>query len=336
MSPNRWVMLVIVKFVLVFTLLIGFCLPVQAGDGDCKKKNKDPRPVGMVNSSNGGIYKPGQLGFVMKHIYYNQDQLFQGSDEIDFVPPQPGETPSKKCYERSVNQTQMTLRAGVFKDFDVRLIIPLFNKDMDFQTATSGLSEDNLGLGDLKFIARYQLLSQKTGPFNLALGLGLKMPTGETGEEDDSGKLLPGFLQTGSGSWDPIFELGAHKVIGRHWISGYFSYLLTTEGELGELSLERPDVFKYNLGYAFAVHKIVDLQLELNGFVKGKSVLDGETVESSGGHSIYVTPGIHIKFTKGIHFGICAPIAVYHDLNGTQLAEDFRIVAKMAIKFDAF
>ena len=30
------------------------------------------------------------------------------------------------------------------------------------------------------------------------------------------------------------------------------------------------------------------------------------------------------------------PIAIYRDMNGTQLTDDFRIVAKLAIKLDAF
>ena len=177
------------------------------------------------------------------------------------------------------------------------------------------------------------MVPEKKDPFNLAVGVGLKMPTGTTDEEDDSGTCLPGFLQTGSGSWDPIVELGAHKVVGRHWFSNYLMYRWTTEGELGERDFERPDVFKYNFAYAYALSSLFDLGVEFNGEVKGKSELDGQMQDNSGGHILYLTPGIHFKFHKGMHFDVCVPVYIYQDLNGTQLSEDYRMVAKLAMKF---
>ena len=333
MAPIHRILRVTGKGLLWLGLLLATSLPAQAAS---KPEGKGPRPVGAVNSSNGGVYKPGQLGFVLKYFYYDQDQLYQGTDKVDFFPPKPGQKPARKCFQRTVHKSQLTIRAGLLERFDTRLIIPVFDKEMKRSSSTMDFTDDNFGLGDIRLIGRYQLLSQKRDPLNLALGVGLKMPTGETGAEDDKGNCLPGFLQTGSGSWDPFFEVGAHKVVGRHWFSGHLSYLLTTEGELGESDFERPDVFNYNLAYALALHKLVDLQLELNGQVKGMARLDGETVANSGGHIVYLTPGLHFKFYKGMHFGLCVPIAVYHDLNGTQLAENFRIVAKLAIKFNAF
>ena len=248
--------------------------------------------------------------------------------------PRKGEKPGKKCYERSTAKYQVTLRAGILENFDARLVIPYFDKEMKRQSVSKDFTDDNSGIGDVNLLGRYRILSQKKkDPLNLAVGLGVRIPTGKTDEEDDSGACLPGFLQTGSGSWDPIIELGAHKVMGRHWVSGYFMYRMSTEGDLGDQDFERPDVFKYNFAYAWAVSHLLDVQMEMNGVYKTKAELEGRTKDDTGGHMVYLTPGIHFKFCKKMHLDLCAPIAMYRDLNGTQLCEDYRIVTKLALKF---
>ncbi len=318
---------------LTFLLAIWLQVPsIQADQG--KKPNKGPKPVGLVNSSNGGVYEKGQYGIIFKYHQIKQDQLYDGGDEIDFVPPKKGQKPGKKCRERTMQQYQLTLRAGLLENLDARLIIPYFDKEMKRQSFNKDFTDDNSGLGDIKLVGRYRLLAQKQkDPFNLAIGAGLKMPTGKTDEEDSSDTCLPGFLQTGSGSWDPVIELGAHKVMGRHWVSSYLMYQLSTEGELGDRDFEKPDMFKYNLGYAYALSRLFDLQLELNGVVKSKAELEGQKKDNTGGHILYLSPGVHFKFSKGKHLDLCVPIPIYRDLNGVQLSEDHRICAKLAFKF---
>ncbi len=308
-------------------------LAVPAGAGEKTKTAKGPRPVGVVNSSNGGVYQKGQYGIIFKSIFYDQDQLYDGNDKVDFTRPVKGQKPGKQCDEKSLRQLQMTLRAGITDRIDAKLIVPFLDKGMHRQSWNKNFSDDHSGIGDIRLISRYRIWSQKAkDPCNLAIGAGVKFPTGCTDEEDTSGNT-PGFLQTGSGSWDPVVELGAHKVMGRHWFSSHLMYQMTTEGEVGEMDCEKPDVFKYNVGYAYAVSKLLDLQLECNGEIKEKGTLAGETQDDTGGHVVYLTPGVHFKLKKGIHVGLCTPIPVYRDLNGTQLSEDYRIVAKLAMKF---
>ncbi len=341
-------------------------LPVTVTAAQPNKKPKGPKPVGAVNSGNGGVYNPGQYGIIFKYITFTQDQLYEGSDEVTFVRPgkarpgmgkpsmgkpgmgkpgmgmgrpvmgKPGmgkKKPGKKTYEKSLNRYQVILRTGIFKNFDARVIIPYMDKELNRQSAMADFSDSGTGLGDITAFGRYRLMSQKQkDPFNLAVGIGLEMPTGKTDEKDSSGKT-PGYIQPGGGAWNPILEVGAHKVMGPHWIGGHILYKMTTEGEVGKKDFERPDVFKYNLSYGYAISKAFDLQLELNGEVKTKAKMEGKTVDSSGGHTVFVTPGVHYKIKKGIHFGLAAPITIYRDLNGTQPSEDYRIVAKLAMKF---
>ena len=298
------------------------------------EKYSGPRPVGAVNSSNGGVYEKGQYGIILKYITYEQDELYSGSDSVTYTRPVKGQKPGKTIKEKSFDQFQATLRAGITDTIDARIIIPYLAKELNRQSFNADFSDDASGIGDIKFLARYRFLSQKQkDPFNLALGVGIKAPTGDTDTTDSTG-ATPGYLQTGSGSWDPIIELGAHKVIRSHWLSTYFMYQMSTEGELGDLDYEKPDLFKYNLAYAYAVWDFFDLQMELNGEVKSKAEKAGVKQEDSGGHVVYLTPGVHFKFNNNlIHFDIGVAIPVYRDLNGTQVSEDYRVVSKLAFKF---
>ncbi len=318
---------------LMITLVLFLSFPIAGmANADAKKKGHGKskiRPVGVVNSSNGGVYKKGDFGVIFKFITFDMDELYDGSDSIDMTRPKMGKAISGK----KVNMANLTLRYGIMDKLDARIIVPYVDKELDRMSAKKDFTDSNSGIGDVKLISRYSIFSQKRkDPFNMAIGLGVKFPTGSTDEKDSSGKT-PGFIQTGSGSWDPIMEVGAHKVMGRQWFSTYFMYQLTTEGELGKMDFEKGDLFKYNFGYGYALAKLFDLQLELNGNVRGKAEKNGMEVKNSGGHVLYITPGFHIKFNKKMHLDAGVALPVYRDLNGKQVSEDYRLVTKFAYKF---
>ncbi len=330
LDQRKWMPMALQSVVLTMGVLMAFTLPEAVAQQAVPAKSL--KAVGQVNSSNGAVYEKGQYGIIFKYITFKQDQLYEGDDKVDFARPQKGQK-GKKCSERTAEQYQLTVRAGIFDTIDARLVIPLFTKELKRQSFSQDFTDENSGIGDIKLISRYRIWSQKKkDPFNLAFGVGLKIPTGSTDEKDSSGNF-PGFIQTGSGSWDPIIELGAHKLVGRSFLSSHFLYKMSTEGERGNDDYEKPDVFKYNFGYAYALSRLFDLQCELNGEVKGKAELAGHEQDDTGGHVIYLSPGVHFKFRKGMHVDVCVPIPVYRDLNGTQLSEEYRMVAKLAMKF---
>jgi hypothetical protein len=119
---------------------------------------KGPRPVGAVNSSNGGVYEKGRYGIIFKYINYEQDQLYDGNDEVVFVRPKKGQKPGKKCNQRSLQQLQLTLRAGITDSTDMRLIVPFLDKEMERQSFNKEFFNDSSGIGDIKLIGRYRIL----------------------------------------------------------------------------------------------------------------------------------------------------------------------------------
>jgi hypothetical protein len=306
----------------VFGLILGVPFAAVAEDAIFSGSSK---PGAVLNSGNGGVYDVGEYGVILKYLGAQLDDSYSGGDSV--ATSTPGVT------EKSFDQYQVILRTGIYKNIDVRVIIPFLNKDTQRQTGSGDLySGDSEGIGDAKLIARYSLMAQKRkDPVNLAIGIGLKAPTGATDNEDSSGTAV-GYLQTGTGSWDPVFEVGAHRVSGRHWLSSDLMYQMTSEGRRGDSDYEAPDLLKFNLGYAFVVNPYFDVQLELNNEWRSKAELDGVTQDNTGGFISYVTPGAHLKCSSKASFDFGVAVPVYRDLNGSQLSEDYRIIGKMTFK----
>lgn len=305
------------------------------GQGECGYDG--PKPVGQINMTNGGVYAKGKFGIILKTRYFKKDDIYSGSDSISDYTGKPSGTGARE-QERFV--THLTMRYGMLDSMDVRLMLPYWQKDMTRGMMKSGtltnVDSSNNGFGDMVLMGRYRIMSQKkSGLFNLALGGGLKMPTGDSDENDDAKSDDSCFgigFQCGTGSWSPKFEIAANRMI-RNWrIDATIMATFPTEGDQ---DYECGNCLQYNLGSSVAVNDWFDLQLEYNGIWKDKNDDNGETVESSGGHWGYITPGVHFKFKQqpNVHLDFGVPILVFRDLNGEQLSEDYQLVAKLAVKF---
>lgn len=295
-----------------------------------------PKPVGPGNMSTGTVFKPGQFALSLKYITFGKKSLYDGSDEKD------GKYNGK--YKRTQTVVKATVRYGFTENFDARLVVPYFDKSLYRYSAVGKPKEadhedGNSGVGDIVLMGRYNLLSQKRGaPIFLSIGAGVKIPTGDSSKKN--GKpfnktyeyMGPGF-QLGTGSWDPKIELGITKMFKRSRLDFHMMYTWGLEGDHG---LRMGNKFKYDLGYTYAVNRLFDVELELNGVLAEKNENDGKTVENTGGHTVYITPGVHVKIQKGLHASLCVPIVVHRDLNSVPeedkygIGEDYQVVFKLA------
>ncbi|HDR14478.1 MAG TPA: transporter [Desulfobacteraceae bacterium] len=283
------------------------------------------KPKGPLHTGGGNVFDVGEYQLLLRYVNFKQDQLYDGTSKTNYSAPGP--------YERTTENYQLAFRAGIIRNVDLRVIAPVLGREMKRKTKRDDLTQNNFGLGDIRLIGRYRLLAQNKGDnFNMAVGLGIKMPTGNTNEHKD-GELLPGYLQPGTGSWDPILELAAHRGAGRHRYGAHLIYRLSTGGERGEQDFECPDDFQYNMAYVYGLSRHLDIFMEMNGRYMTKAKLAGITQENTGGHTIHLTPGFNIKFTPKMHISLGVPIMAYRDLNGEQLSEDYRISTKLVYKF---
>ncbi len=299
------------------------------------QKYTGPVPCAVVNSHNGSLLPVGKFVFINRYFNVTKDQVFDGTDKID----PPANFPLR---EFAYQELQTAFRAGIVKGVDVRLIFSTFQKRLDREIPSynadgvkskTTITDINSGIGDAKIIGRYGILNQKTGPFNLIAGIGTTLPLGSTDATDNRGNLLPAAMQLGAGAWNPLFEIGMHKIIKRNWISAYFVYMKAFDGDFGEGTFKRSSTLKYNFAYAYALSNMFDIGAEINCELKDKVELNDVEVDATGGHVVFFAPEVHFKFAKNMHLDLSYAIPVYQDLNGPQLGYTSVVAVKLAMKF---
>jgi len=291
------------------------------------------KPMGPIYGSTGTVFKPGKIGVIFKYETVEMDEFYSDMHKKSYKKEQ-----VKGAYNKEVSKYQMTLRYGVMPRFDVRFITNFVSKKLDRHMAKKTpmgmqhiyMNDDNSGLGDSAIFGRYQVMSQKAGdPFFLAVGAGIKMPTGSTSEEDN-GKKLPVFLQNGSGSWDPKFEVGLSKVMGSFRLDTHMMYSFNTEGAQ---DTKKGNCLKYNVAGTYALNNLFDASLELRGHNQQKTEINGVKKADSGFTVHYIVPGLKVKFGRKGLFGVSMPYVIQRNTNGEQLAEKYRFQSKLSLFF---
>ncbi len=226
---------------------------------------------------------------------------------------------------------------------------------------------DSTGIGDLTLLGQYRLLNNRSSGTQAALLVGVKTPTGRTSEHDIHGELFEAEFQPGTGSWDGLFGIAFSQRFGAVSLHASGLYTLATEGTQ---DTDLGDRFHYGvaLGYRLAgaaaaqrsmyadthshgkhrhgsdgPHHVdhdrapapalaIDLVLELNGEWSGKQETAGEKDNNSGGHTLYLSPGIRFSYDKVSAFASVG-IPVVNDLNGFQAEPDWRLFTGLALSF---
>jgi hypothetical protein len=190
------------------------------------------------------------------------------------------------------------------------------------------------GLGDITLLGRYQVIKRHslTSTFIAALQTGVRFPTGSTDAQDDHGNFLDAHLQPGTGAFNYLFGISTSYALNRLNVVANGLFNLATEGNVGEDSYEFGNALNYDAALRFRINP--GEQQALNFFAaigvagesRGKELQNGVAVEGTGGHTLYLTPGLQI-FYQRLVFELSFWQAIHHDLNGEQLGETFKTFA---------
>lgn len=317
------------KIAIAGAAIIGSVCNLSANEMQSKMGNI---PIGNVAGSTGNVFPKGMSRFVIKNLSASKDNAYNGDDEVV----------DSMNREMTVNMTNILYRYGLGNGFDIRVMTSYVQKDQEMTKMKKDIKLSNDGLGDSKVVVRYQLLNQKKGaPLFLAIGGGVKLPTGSTNKKFNTIAGLKQANQTqtmqlGSGSYDYIAEIGATKFLPNSRIDAHIMYTLTTEGSN---NYEFGNKLQWNLGYSYAINKYFDLQLELDGMHTEKNKYQGTDVDVTGGNFIYITPGIHVIPSKKYDISLAYSHMIYRDNNYDNsknmggLSEDNRIVLRVGYNF---
>lgn len=203
-----------------------------------------------------------------------------------------------------------------------RAVVPLARRSREQTLVTPTVNRrDELvgtGLGDITLLAEWRLLPfGQPRPYDLSLGAGVKLGTGEFHESRD-GVQLPLDLQPGTGCEDFV-------------ATGYGQYYRWTGwnvfgGTVWRITGTNGDGYRYgNEVQAFAG---ATYALGARGFasLEGRyrhASLDqrsGTSVASTGNDRVFVVPGLGVHFgPAGPTFLVSALLPAYERVNGTQL-----------------
>ncbi len=240
-------------------------------------------------------------------------------------------------------EEDLTFVYGATRDLTLAATLPILERRLRF-TSLEGerrtISAD--GPGDLTLAGAYRLFRRdvKGGTTQVSLLGGLKLPTGATDIKDSDlpaltgtpeTRLPPG-LQLGSGAVDGIVGLAAMHNMDRLTFYTDVQGSLNTEGAQ---DFRAGDQFFYDVSadYVLLPERNMFVVLELNGVYTAHAEQAGRTVRDSGGHLLFLSPGIQYLPIPPLILEASVQIPIFRDLNGRQLAPDWSVVVGLRYLF---
>jgi len=280
-------------------------------------------------------------GIKISERYTVLDKVYQGTSEKS----NPG---AKEVHWT----TELTGFYGVTPDFMLLAVLPYKNgktsgelaqnadTSLDLETGGAGRAS---GLGDMAFMGRYSFLKKETADTTTIMAemFGVKLATGSTNAKSNSNEFLDSHLQAGTGSTDYLFGLSFSHSLKRFSISANMLGTVATEGKFGDTKHTFGNALNYDANGKYRVHPRefdpqqpqVFLALGFNGEARQREKIEGATVPDSGGNTVYLSPGMQLVLATSWIVDLSYQQAVYHQLNGTQLGETYKIISGVTYLF---
>ena len=284
----------------------------------------------------------GAGGIRINQRYTMLNSVYKGTKDV---------TPETKPKEEYWT-TEVTGFYSIAEDMMLLAIVPLKKNTLDghLHVHSDGDIEvedvkgDVRGLGDIALIGRYTFLKKHTIDTTTAIAglFGVKLPTGKTdAKTSDGAEYLDAHLQLGTGATDFIFGLSLNLAVQRLSLSANILDAVHTEGKAGDKTYQFGNIINYDVTGKYRVHpgELTPernqwfLAFGINGELRDKEKEGGITVDNSGGHTIYLTPGIQVVAAP--HWVVEALYyhPMYHDLYGTQTGENYKVSTGLTYMF---
>jgi hypothetical protein len=247
-----------------------------------------------------------------------------------------GDDPTSQDREQDIYSVPLVAVYGFTSKASMLVKAPIISKEL---RAINSPDRGDTGLGDVTVLGKYRVYTYnfKGGTSRLSLVGGLELPTGDDDERDSAG-TLPTPLQLGSGAVDVIAG-GAYTLQTLDYeLDTDLRYKINREANQFNFG----DVFIYNFSYQKRILPVTlpdkgvysqwNALLELNGSVAGKNESLGVDVVNSGGHSLFLSPGVQYVSPRAVYeFSFQQP--VLQDLNGNQLETDYKLALSARVQF---
>jgi hypothetical protein len=281
-----------------------------------------------------------QLGVTIRSVATNR--FFVGDQEDQSA------APAGQPLNLRLNSLDVSLTYAVDDQLSLTLSVPL-SYSTDDHTHFDSLRHQvsGAGVGDINIVGNVWLGSPIRHPNgNIALGLGLKAPTGNyhiTGDSYSASgvvKQVPvtGSLQAGDGGWAVLLEGSAFQQLfsrGSAYFSGSYAISMREHTDVfwppAQLLMAVPDVYSARLGLTYGFLAEPGLSFSLGGRVDGtpsSDLLGGhDSYYRSAGYTMYVEPGGWLQVGPS-EFSLSVPIRVYHSYSTVTNSEGQSVPGK--------
>jgi len=228
----------------------------------------------------------------------------------------------------NLHSVDVTTSYAVSDRFTLSLTVPfLYGMQSRFYADSARHAVTAVGLGDVSLVGSRWLLDPHNHSGNIALGLGVKAPTGSHTATDtyflaSSSSIqypVDQSIEPGDGGWGIILQLQAYRRAfhnGTAYLTG--SYLINprrlsdvAKDPGGTVYWSVPDVYSARLGLAYALWPQQGISASLGGRIDGQPVRDliggGDPGFRRPGYSISLDPSVALT-TGPSQFTLSAPI----------------------------
>lgn len=288
-------------------------------------------------TTNTNILKKGDFSVGSAYRYFRSYKHFRGPNE-ETIRVEQGTNVINLSHFLDLNVSY-----GITNRLSISLSAPIAANDRSSMYEHGGNSfrqrkhTHSFGLGDMRLSATYWVFNPNNTKGNLAIGLGVKAPTGNYNVKDKFYDTLGGYtiapvdqsIQLGDGGWGGTFELQGFKTFGSK-VFGYVNmyYLANPRVTNGVRARNRgdemsvADQYMARLGAAYSAGFLPGMAFSLGGRMEG--VPSSDLIGSSAGfrrpgYVISAEPGV-IYTLKSWNFSLTVPIAL--DRNRVQSYSD--------------
>ncbi|MBA7520027.1 hypothetical protein ES705_12115 [subsurface metagenome] len=227
---------------------------------------------------------------------------------------------------------------GISRKLSVAGIMTYVGQELASTRLDGGRQIDYLwGFGDMVFMVKFRLMNPLAyNGWGIVAGIGPKLPTGSFSQSGSNNSLFPMDVQSGSGSFDAISWLSfskSHILITNLYLSSGATFRLSGQNRNFQDSLTYSfgNEFQYTAGlsYNFYGGIVFDIFNYVRYRYQVTDKLCEEPVEKTGGHWLFISPGIRVNFTQNFSFVVSADLPFYRNLEGPQLTTSYRFSAAL-------
>jgi len=224
----------------------------------------------------------------------------------------------------TVSNFNLEIEYGLVNKVSLLFILPYTNRTRETTVTnietntTEVVTFKGDGFGDIIILGKYEIVTPSIlSPLGLAVGGGVKLPTGSF-EEENSGTRLSIDLQPGTGAADLL--LWGHFLYGLPSISMSFNanFLYRYAG-VNLDSYRYGDEFLTSINGSYSFADFIALNLQLRGRFAEKDYWNGRFLPSTGGTYIDLTPGL-IYYEGSFALRVFIQVSIYRNVQGIQLA----------------